>query len=389
MGEQWAVKHRPVRWFDFAGQRPAIWTLFQTILRDDPPPAILLYGEAGCGKTSTARTIAKSLNCESEVRTAREWPCGKCSSCLAVASGSSIDVEEIDAASNGSVALIRELRQRAGQYSASRYKVFILDEAHQMSAEAFDALLKTLEEPLEQVVFILVTTRLRKIPRTIQTRCGKFRFDPLSVPVIRARLEHIAQAEGYSPPPGLLSAIAESAEGGMRDAIMAMDLAASAGITSVTMWRELTGVTDFAPALLAAAASADYGVLFAALDEAVAGDPGRVTSQLVLCLTDMLVLTVPGGEISRDGEAAESRRALAARLGPARILAGLQVLWELPRVATGNPRADLSLAVSMISRRWAPPAAFAGPIVPGESGQDALSRLRGVLGAPSDQPGAV
>ena len=387
-----ALKYRPSVWTDFAGQRPSVWTLFQMAANGRLPGAILLHGERGCGKTSMARVIARALNCESEARTARGWPCGQCPSCRAITAGSSVDVTEVDAASNGSVDTMREVRELAGYGTPGRARVFILDEAHAASGPAFDAMLKTLEEPaLEGLVFfILVTTRLAKIPKTVRDRCHRFRFTPLPAAVITARLEVIAAAEGIQAGPGLLDAIARSSDGGMRDAIMKLDDAASAGITSLTMWRELTGITDFAPALLRAAAAADYPALFAGLDAAAAGDPGHVAAELVRCLTDLLVLGVPGGEISCDGEALESRRALAGQLGAARVSSALQVMWDLKaRVSTGDPAADLRLAVSMISRRLAPAGAPAGPIAPDGNSTGALSRLRDVLGATSGQSGPV
>lgn len=387
MTEQLALKYRPQTWFDFVGQRPAIWTLFQMASLGNLPNAILLHGEPGCGKTSTARVVARSANCAAEVRTAREWPCGKCPSCLAIADGSSVDVEEIDAASQGSVANIRELRQRAGMGPYGPYKAFILDEAHQLSKEAFDALLKTLEEPLEQVIFILVTTRLDKIPRTIRNRCSTFRFDPLATPAITARLEHIAAAEGYAPEAGLLAAIAAEARGGMREAIVAMDQLARAGITSLRLWRQLAGVSDFAPVLLSAAVSGDRSAMFAALREATGGrDAGYVTAQLVDCLADVLALTTAGGAVECDGEALAARQSLAERLGPAGALTVVQVLWAMQAsVRTGSPATDLKLALAEISRKLAPAAAPAGPIAPGGSSQEAMTRLRGILEAPSGQ----
>lgn len=386
-----ARKYRPAHWIDFVGQRPAVWTLYQTAQRGKLPNAILLHGERGCGKTSAARVIAKSLNCASEVRTAREWPCGKCQSCLAIAEGSSIDVTEVDAATNGSVDTVRTLIEQAGYSSPGRARVFIIDEAHAASRAAFEAMLKTLEEPaLEgQVFFILVTTRPSVIPETVKSRCHRYRFDPLPGESIRQRLELIVADEGIKAGDGLLAAIAQAARGALRDAIMMLDQAASAGISDVRLWRELAGTADFAPGLLAAAAAADYPGMYAILDGAMGGDPARVARELIFCLEDMLILGSPGGHIALDGEALAARQELAGRLGPERTLTVMQVLWDLHKVKTGDPRADLVLAVSTISRRLAPPGAAAGPIVPAESGQGALSRLRGVLGATSDQSGPV
>jgi DNA polymerase-3 subunit gamma/tau len=350
------------------------------------PDVMLFYGERGCGKTSMARVVARALNCEAEAGKASETPCGKCPSCEAIARGISPDVIEIDAASNGSVDMVREVVRQASFGTAGSRKVYIIDEAHGVSSAGFDAMLKTLEELDGQVVFILCSTRPKSIPQTVRDRCraGMFKFDALVPAVIRKRLEVICAAEGFAPEPGLLDAIAQAARGGMRDAIMRLEQVAAIGVTSLQMWRELTGETDFAPALIAAAADGDDPAWRAELDKALAaGDPGRAASELILTLADLLVLATPGGTTAHAGEALEVREKLAARLGSGKVLAVLTVMWELQaKVKTGDPRADLILACTQIRRRLCPPPPDQGPI---STGASAAARLRQVLGEASER----
>jgi len=382
---RWALKYRPGTFGAFAGQRPSVAVLFRMALNGTIPNALLLHGERGCGKTSMARVVAKALNCHAKPGKASEWPCDACPSCLAVAAGTSPDVTEIDAASHGNVADVRELVLQASYGTAGKYRVYIVDEAHGISLAGFEELLKPLEEPSSgQVVFIFCSTRPDKIPQTVRDRCHRFSFTPLTPDVIRRRLEEICAAEDFAAEPELLAAIAEAADGGLRDAIMQLDQLASVGITTAAMWRQLTGQRDFAPELLQAAASADYPALFAVLDAALAGgDPGRVAAQLIRTLSDVLVLTVPGGKTGHAGQALAARTALAERLGAVRATAALQVLWELQaKVRTGDPKADLILAVSQIARRMNPQTAVAKPIAPGTDSRAAIAQLRDVLGAP-------
>jgi DNA polymerase III subunit gamma/tau len=280
--------------------------------------------------------------------------------------------------------MVRELILSASFGTAGKRRVYIIDEAHGISGPGQDDMLKLLEEPSsEQAVFILCSTRPDKISRTVRDRCHRFQFTPLSSDVIRKRLEEICAAEGFAAEPELLGGIAEAADGGLRDAIMQLDQLASVGITSAEMWRELTGRRDFAPELLTAAADGDYPALYAALDSALAGgDPGAVAAQLIRTLTDVQVLAVPGASIGHAGQALAARTELAARLGPARATAALQVLWELQaKVRTGDPKADLTLAVSQIARRMNPQSAGARTIAPGTDSRAAIAQLRDVLGA--------
>lgn len=383
MSEPLALRYRPRRFGDVAGQKPTVALLYLMCKRATVPGGLLLYGERGCGKTTMARIVGKALNCEAEPGPAGSWPCGQCAVCTAVDNDSYPDVEEIDAASNGGVAEIRRIRESAyyGPVSGRR-KVYIIDEAHGVSGPGFESILKILEEPPPGVSFILNTTQFRSVPKTVRSRCSPFRFDPLPVGVIRDRLALICKAEGFAVEPALLTAIAEAARGGMRDAVVRLDQVASVGIGSLDLWRELTGETDFAPALLAAAADGNSAAMYGSMARALAsyGDPGHVARELVNCLTEMLVLSC-GGEISSQGEALEARRELVARLGAPRVSAAMAVLWDLhAKVRVDDREAALKLALNMVARKLAP-REQAAPIVAAGGERASVDFMREALGS--------
>src|SRR2546422_2306887 len=216
-----ARKCRPQIFEDVVGQKPIVQTLQNAIQMGRVGHAYLFSGPRGVGKTTTARILAKGLNCaEGPTIT----PCNHCPSCEEIASGKSIDVFEIDAASNTGVDNIRELRESA-KYAAARnrYKIFIIDEVHMLSASAFNALLKILEEPPSHVVFIMATTERHKLPATILSRCQQFTFRMISPGEIQAHLRQIADREGVKIDDRTLTYIVKASEGSMRDAQSLLD----------------------------------------------------------------------------------------------------------------------------------------------------------------------
>ncbi|AZR74389.1 hypothetical protein BBF96_13935 [Anoxybacter fermentans] len=226
-------KWRPKTFDDLAGQKTVVKTLKNALINNRIAHAYLFCGPRGTGKTSTAKIFAKALNCE---HGPTPDPCNKCFSCQQINSGRSVDVIEIDAASNRRIDEIRDLREKV-KFSPSEgdYKVYIIDEVHMLTKEAFNALLKTLEEPPENVVFILATTEPHKVLSTIQSRCQRFDFSLLSIKDLKERLKYICEQEGISITDSALNLIARTAEGGMRDAISILDQAIAFSGDKVTI----------------------------------------------------------------------------------------------------------------------------------------------------------
>ncbi len=216
-----ARKYRPQIFDEVIGQRLITDTLKNAIQTDRVAHGYIFSGARGVGKTTTARILAKALNC---VKGPTTTPCGECDSCREIAASNSVDVLEIDAASNRGIDEIRQLRDTVRYLPArDRYKVFIIDEVHMLTTEAFNALLKTLEEPPPRSLFILATTEPHKLPATIQSRCQHFSFRLLDYQEIFAQLERIAKAEKVSADEGALSALAQAAEGSLRDGLSLLD----------------------------------------------------------------------------------------------------------------------------------------------------------------------
>ena len=218
-----ALKYRPTTFGEVVGQTTVTRTLRNAIERDRIGHAFLLSGARGVGKTTTARILAKALNC-SRGEAATAEPCGECDSCREIAEGKSLDVQEIDGASNNSVDQVRELRESA-RYSPARdrFKIWIIDEVHMLSTGAFNALLKTLEEPPPRVKFVFATTEYHKIPETILSRCQQYDFRLIPARELQAHLRTIADREGIDVGDAGLAQVARAAEGSVRDALSLFD----------------------------------------------------------------------------------------------------------------------------------------------------------------------
>jgi len=257
--------------------------------------AYIFSGPRGVGKTSSARILAKALNCKDGPT---PTPCGICGSCISIADGSSVDVIEIDGASNNSVDDIRDLRERVKYApSSGKYKVYIIDEVHMLSGSAFNALLKTLEEPPPHVIFVLATTEMKKIPATVLSRCQHMPFRRIATSEIRARLQYISEAEGINIAPAALGLVARAADGSMRDSLTILDQISSftSEITEEDV-KNLLGITDFgllaetAKALLAGNRVAILDTINSLTEQGT--DIRTFTRELVQFFRDLLVASV-------------------------------------------------------------------------------------------------
>ena len=238
-----ARKWRPKTFDELTGQEPIAGILKNALINNKVAHAYIFSGPRGVGKTSTARILAKALNC---VQGPTTGPCGKCPSCMAIADGSSMDVTEIDGASNTGVDNIRDLRERVRYASyGGGYKVYIIDEAHMLSTAAFNALLKTLEEPPAHVIFVLATTEPKKIPATVLSRCQHLPFRRISTQKIKERLRYISGEENLRIADSAFEMIARAADGSMRDSLTILDQIASFSeeISSEDV-KDLLGFTD-------------------------------------------------------------------------------------------------------------------------------------------------
>jgi DNA polymerase III subunit gamma/tau len=255
-------RHRPRTFSDVVGQEPIVRTLRNAVEQDKVHHAYLFVGSRGTGKTSMAKILAACLNCE---RGPTIEPCGQCESCVAIAAATSLDVIEMDAASNNSVDDIRELRERVAFAPVSgRHKVYILDEAHMLSPQAWNAFLKTLEEPPPHTIFVLCTTEAQKVLPTVVDRCHRFDFSRPSAEQVSEVLRRVADAEGIDLPDAARALIARKATGSFRDALGNLE-------QLVTYSGPQVALDD----VLAVLGVADAELLFEATDAVAAGDPAR------------------------------------------------------------------------------------------------------------------
>lgn len=253
-------KWRPQTFEDIVGQEHITNTIKNEIVSGHISHAYLFCGSRGTGKTTTAKVFAKAVNCENPVNGS---PCNRCRTCTGISDGSLLDVVEMDAASNNSVENVREINEEISYLPAGmKYKVYIVDEVHMLSPGAFNALLKTLEEPPEHAIFILATTETHKVPVTILSRCQRFDFRLVSDGKMTERLKYISEQEGFSVPDSSYSMIVRAAKGGMRDAVSILDQCASYNGGAVTdeIVRSVTGLLD--SDFLLSLADAIYGHSF-------------------------------------------------------------------------------------------------------------------------------
>ena len=352
-----ARRYRSQRFEDVVGQQALAQTLKNAIATDRVAHAYLFTGTRGVGKTTMARILAKAINCLAADGPTTE-PCCQCASCLAINEGEDIDVLEIDGASNTGVEHIRDLRQNAIYRPArARFKIYIIDEVHMLSVSAFNALLKTLEEPPEHVKFIMATTEPNKVLATIQSRCQRFDFRNIRLDDIAAQLQLVLAGEGVQADDQVVRRIARLAKGSMRDALSLLDqlLSMSDGKLTAEMLQELLGTptSQRLIELVEAMAQTDLPLVLQRTDEALG--EGLALEQLAESLQgqfrDLMVLRQCGLETELVDEDDQTVRQhlmdLAARFDEAAIVYNITVLEELRRAirATGAGRALLEAAL--------------------------------------------
>ena len=309
-------RHRPRTFADVVGQEHVVRTLQNAVEQDKVHHAYLFVGSRGTGKTSMAKILAACLNCTNGPTTS---PCGTCESCVAIANATSLDVIEMDAASNNSVDDIRDLRERVAYAPVSgRHKVYILDEAHMLSPQAWNAFLKTLEEPPPRTIFVLATTEAQKVLPTVVDRCHRFDFGRPSVEQVTTVLERVAASEKIEVERGALALIARHATGSFRDALGTLEqLVTYAG-----------GRTIEPGDVLAVLGVADAEQLFEAVDAIVARDPARA----LRAAASLAESGRDAGQLLRDLEV------------HGRELLAVQVLGDVPPELQVTPERDIRLA---------------------------------------------
>ena len=347
-----ARRWRPQRFEDLVGQDVVVRTLRNALEHRQIAHAYLFSGLRGVGKTTVARLLAKALNCD---KGPTPEPCGECVACTDIAAGSSLDVLEMDAASNRGIDDVRELREVARVLPVrDRYRVFIVDEAHQLTKDAFGALLKILEEPPAHVVFILASTEKDKFPATILSRCLQVDFRPIPGDLVARRLTEIAEKEGFGLSSGAAQLVARAAEGSLRDALSLLDRvrAFSEGAVDENAVAEVIGLPPF-ETVLELWRALEEGDVAAALklvrtEEQAGRDPAALYDQLLGVLHALLLL-------ANDAEAsvpfsAEHRQPLlasATKMGAPLLVRLLALGLEGKRLVAGTERAELAVAVAV------------------------------------------
>lgn len=350
---------RPATWDEVVGQDHIVQTLRNAIATDRVAHAYLFAGAKGTGKTTSARLLAKAVNCLDPDKTIQ--PCNKCANCLAVNEGRFLDLIEIDAASNTSVDDIRELRDKINfAPSQGKFKVYIIDEVHMLSTSAFNALLKTLEEPPSHVIFILCTTEIHKIPATVLSRCQRHEFRRIPVPTIIKKLEVLTKQEGIEIEPEALSLIARQATGAMRDAISLVDqLSSMSKKVTLEIAQEVLGtatsqsVIELVDAILSENSGLGLEIIHKALDSGT--DPRQYARQVVDYLRDLLVIKMQAGkDLELTPEDRKIMEGQAKRFETSHLVSIISTFSEASTDLKANWHPGLGLELALASSLYQP-----------------------------------
>ncbi|MEJ2211919.1 MAG: DNA polymerase III subunit gamma/tau [Anaerolineae bacterium] len=387
------LKYRPQTFDEVVGQEPITRTLRNALRQGRLRHAYLFTGPRGTGKTTTARLLAKAVNC---LAPEDERPCNACSICVAINEGRLLDLIEIDAASNRGIDEIREIREKVGfRPNEGRFKVYVLDEAHMLTEPAFNALLKTLEEPPPHVIFSLVTTDPHKIPATITSRCQRFDFKRVSIRAMVSRLAYIAEQEGLTVQPEALELIAYQGTGAMRDAISLLDQLTSYGDEIVLEQVQMVLGTvggESAGKLAACLAGADVSGGLDLINRTVAdgADPRQFAREVVEYLRGLLLIHEGASTrlLRTTAETAAEMEALAARLPLERLVRAIRLFndaaTDLRRGFQTIPQLPLELA--LVESLADAPRSAAPPSVPAQAGQPASTPAGQPVQAQAGQP---
>jgi len=359
-------KYRSQTWDEVIGQPQVVQVLRNALAAGREVHAYLFAGPRGTGKTTTARLLAKAVNCL-DADLARR-PCGKCEHCKAVNEGRFLDLIEIDAASNTSVEDVRDLRDKINfSPNQGRYKVYIVDEVHMLSTAAFNALLKTLEEPPSHAIFILATTEVHKIPATVLSRCQRHEFRRIPVTDIVAALKKIAEKESIQAEPEALTLIARQSTGAMRDAISLLDQLASTGqAITLEMTQEVLGtaanqaVLEVIDALVEKKPDAGLDRIHAALD--AGSDARQFARQVVDYLRDLLLMRM--GNASQVEATAELRAQMARHAQvyePSELLRIIRIFNHAAAEARNTWQPALPLEMAFVEALQPPQAVESSP----------------------------
>ena len=370
-------KWRPQKFADVVGQEPIVTALQNQIASGRIGHAYLFTGTRGTGKTTCAKIFAKAINCLDH---SSPDPCGECEVCRGIDEGTVLDISEIDAASNNSVDDIRDLRdETAFLPTVCQYKVYIIDEVHMLSTSAFNALLKTMEEPPPHVIFILATTEVQKVPATILSRCQRYDFARITADKIAGRLLYVASQESFTLTEGAAALIGRLADGAMRDALSILDTCAGVSTqVDEALVRRMAGVTDRAYLFEISDAIAK-GDAVAALQKVAelrqqSVDMRRLCTELAGHYRNLMLSSLPQGTALLTGISPEEEAAYSARASTpqADAVRGIEAFGEaLEKMGRGaDQRIELELAIFSLTQPAAQPAVQvvqqAAPAAPGQ-----------------------